>query len=200
MVMKLRNRQSDNDSLHRERAVKLMTTFGTRAPSILIFNIISQIPDQNQKLFSWFFVEKYIQFFHGDWLQSFSTKRLKSYNDFYKRKLSLSDLRVKRVFFAVLTIFSDILDDAVELKSCQHYFCYSCIVLWDKTQQTANKVCPECRTAYKFADRQRPPRIFNKILCDLHLACPNALCTVVTNYDNFKKHQVSKYLSLLVFK
>ncbi|CBY20815.1 unnamed protein product [Oikopleura dioica] len=63
-------------------------------------------------------------------------------------------------------ICGDILDDAVELKSCQHYFCYSCIVLWDKTQQTANKVCPECRTAYKFADRQRPPRIFNKILCD----------------------------------
>ncbi|CAG5112520.1 Oidioi.mRNA.OKI2018_I69.chr2.g6728.t1.cds [Oikopleura dioica] len=87
------------------------------------------------------------------------------------------------------SICGDILDDAVELKSCQHYFCHSCIFQWDKTQKTANKVCPECRTAYKFSDRQRPPRIFRKILCDLQLACPNALCTIVTNYDNFKKHQ-----------
>lgn len=90
----------------------------------------------------------------------------------------------------VCSICTNLLDDAVVLKSCEHMYCRECINQWAKSEKptTGASSCPECRQTFTQADLVKPMRVVQALLSQVELNCSNNGCLELILYDNFRKH------------
>ena len=88
------------------------------------------------------------------------------------------------------TICTDLLEDAVTIRDCEHNFCRLCLDGWIVSQTDESNVpCPECRTLFaKEHDVKVASRFIRNMLIEIRLMCPFEECGTTVRYDNFESH------------
>ena len=72
----------------------------------------------------------------------------------------------------VCSICTNLLDDAVVLKSCEHMYCRECINQWSKSEKPASNQtsCPECRQIFAQTDLAKPMRVVLSMLSQVRVS------------------------------
>lgn len=81
------------------------------------------------------------------------------------------------------TICSDVLQDPLQISSCEHVFCGSCIQPW----LAQNNTCPVDRKQTTAAEL-RQCRLLNNLLSNLKICCDNTGCTEVVALSCISSH------------
>lgn len=89
------------------------------------------------------------------------------------------------------SICTEMLDNPIVIKECEHYFCSSCLMDWIATQKHEGKelTCPDCRGPLSDADLNKRPRLMRSVLSRYQLKCSNETCEVVSDYDGYNTHK-----------
>ena len=85
------------------------------------------------------------------------------------------------------SICVQVLQDPIQIRKCEHYFCKNCIDEWWKHKHA----CPVCRNRIpSVQDLIAPPRIVRNMLSRLELTCDYRMfgCTEIVRLDGLKSH------------
>ena len=82
-------------------------------------------------------------------------------------------------------ICTNLVQDAVFLRPCQHIFCGPCI---RKLGENGALKCPKCATEYKALDDIQPSQIARQVLSGFMISCPREGCKDQIGYDKYQKH------------
>ena len=95
--------------------------------------------------------------------------------------------------YCLCSICSDLLEDAVVLRKCEHIFCRSCIAGWVLAKNNKKTVpCPECRTNFSPTnDMKAPPLIIRKMIGDIMLRCNFSTCGTIVGYNDLSVHKLN---------
>ena len=77
------------------------------------------------------------------------------------------------------SICTDLLEDAITLRECEHSFCRGCIDNVIATSKGCCETlrCPDCRTKFKAKkDVNKPSRFMRNMLSEIKLKCPFDVC------------------------
>ena len=89
-------------------------------------------------------------------------------------------------------ICTDLLEDAVTIRECEHTFCGPCLDGWIVSQMDENNVpCPECRTIFSKDDVKLASRFIRNMLSEIQLTCPFETCGTTVGYGKFNIHQLA---------
>ena len=90
----------------------------------------------------------------------------------------------------ICSICTELVEDALILKTCDHMFCRLCICEWKRGQSSVGNspTCPECRQAFLDTDLVKPCRIILNMMGEINLTCPNDGCDKIINYNDFSLH------------
>ena len=87
------------------------------------------------------------------------------------------------------SICTDLLDDTITLKECDHIFCRSCLTDWIKNQNDETNVsCPECRVGFTIPTDVHDARVIRNVLSTFKFKCANQPCEAIVPYDDIKLH------------
>ncbi|XP_037943570.1 E3 ubiquitin-protein ligase NRDP1-like [Teleopsis dalmanni] len=87
----------------------------------------------------------------------------------------------------ICPICSGVLEDPIQIASCEHSFCRQCITQWITRQST----CPIDRSTIETTHIREVPRIFKTLLSRLRLSCTNVAegCTVILKLEDLGAHR-----------
>ena len=90
----------------------------------------------------------------------------------------------------ICSICTELVEDALILKTCDHMFCRECVCEWKRGQSIVGNspTCPECRQAFLDNDLVKPSRIILNMMGEINLTCPNEGCEKIINYNDFSLH------------
>ena len=78
---------------------------------------------------------------------------------------------------------NELLEDAVVIRSCQHYFCSLCIA------KVTGRECPECDRPFQIADLEKPGAVMEGLLRKVKVKCIFDGCNTDFEYSALKAHQ-----------
>jgi len=87
----------------------------------------------------------------------------------------------------VCTICHDIVQNPVEISSCEHHFCDGCVRPWIQ----ANSDCPIDRRPVEEAGLSEPRRFYRNTLAEVRLRCQFSGCNAETTYEGFEQHKTN---------
>ena len=98
--------------------------------------------------------------------------------------------------YFICSICTELFDDVIMLKECEHYFCRGCIEDWVKAKRGsagpsgAKRVtCPECRIKFSPKSDLKPAgRLMRNLLGDVAMKCAFKACDEVVSYKDFGDH------------
>lgn len=90
----------------------------------------------------------------------------------------------------ICSICTELVENPVMLKTCEHLFCGECITEWRRVCETGSK-CPDCRRSFVNSDIVDPNRILLNLIGDIQLCCGNRGCDLIVNYSNYSGHSSS---------
>ncbi|CAF0936394.1 unnamed protein product [Rotaria sordida] len=86
----------------------------------------------------------------------------------------------------ICSICGGVLQDPLQIPSCEHVFCRTCIEEWLSQTQT----CPIDRTPIEINQLKLVPRIIKNLLNHLEIKCENEGCTTTVKLDVLANHLV----------
>jgi len=87
----------------------------------------------------------------------------------------------------VCSICHDIVQNPVEISSCEHHFCDGCVRPWIQ----ANSDCPIDRLPVEEAGLSQPRRFYRNTLAEVRLRCQFSACNAETTYEGFERHKTN---------
>ena len=99
----------------------------------------------------------------------------------------------------ICSICTEVVEDSIILRTCEHIFCRSCITEWEQSQTaddgTSN--CPECRTNFVESDFGKPSRILLNLIAEVKFRCLNG-CEEIIKYGEFTLHDLRCQKSVIL--
>lgn len=84
----------------------------------------------------------------------------------------------------ICSICGGVLQDPIQIPTCEHAFCQTCIEVWLSKTQT----CPVDRTPIEIHQLKLVPRILKNLLNRLEIKCENEGCSTIVRLEHLDNH------------
>ena len=95
-----------------------------------------------------------------------------------------------KIVHIICSICTDVIEDAIMLKTCDHMFCRVCITEWIHWIATGDTRCPECRQCFLTSDFGKPNRIILNLIADVKFECTNKGCREIISHGDYSLHSM----------